>query len=184
MIPNTATMKDSVYILVSLRLLVVSFLLSATSRADTIWEPLTLPQSEQLRWQPLPDPPRTAGVQWKQLPLAKEEASSIVWQPLEEDNDTLVATPQKRPQSMAEAERLLDSVEPSADDYYPLLRLGPAVPTANQVDELQGAQLSFYQLAPMAGGGRCRRHRQPELCGPYRSWRQRQAASQRLLLRG
>ena len=121
-------------------------------QAQSIWEPLTLPQSEQLRWQPLANAARTAGVQWERLPIATKEPSSIVWQPLEEDNDTLLATPQKRPQSMAEAERLLDSVEPSPDDYDPLLRLGPAVPTANQVDELQGSQLSFYQLAPMAGG--------------------------------
>ena len=123
------------------------------AQAQSVWEPISLPQSEQLRWQPLPEASSTAGVQWKPLPVSNEEPSSIVWQPLDGENETLIATPQKRPQSMEEAERLLDSIEPSPDDYDPLLRLGPAVPTANQVDELQGAQLSFYQLAPMAGGG-------------------------------
>ena len=65
------------------------------AQAQSVWEPISLPQSEQLRWQPLPNAARTAGVQWERLPIATKEPSSIVWQPLEEDNDTLLATPQK-----------------------------------------------------------------------------------------
>ncbi|MFZ9298902.1 MAG: hypothetical protein ACO24Y_11245, partial [Hylemonella sp.] len=101
-----------------------------------------LPKSEQLRWQ--------------RVPTTQARSSAIVWAPISDDEATLIAAPpasQQKPKSLAEAERLLDSIEPTASDYWPLLRLGPAVPTANQVDELQGAQLSFYQLAPMAGGG-------------------------------
>jgi len=118
----------------------------ASAQAQTIWEPLTLPKSEQLRWQRLPD----SAAPNLQTP------SSIVWTPVKEGEETWLAAPdssQRKPQTQAEAERLLDSIEPTESDYWPLLRLGPAVPTANQVDELQGAQLSFYQLAPMAGGG-------------------------------
>ncbi len=56
------------------------------------------------------------------------------------------------PSSAKEAEALINALWPTPDDYIPLLRLGPAVPTANQVPD-QEAQFSFFQLAPMAGGG-------------------------------
>ena len=32
------------------------------AQAQNVWETLSLPQSDQLRWQPLPDAARTAGV--------------------------------------------------------------------------------------------------------------------------
>ena len=35
------------------------------AQAQSVWEPLRVPQSEQLLWQPLPDAAGTAGVQWK-----------------------------------------------------------------------------------------------------------------------
>ena len=125
--------------------------------AQTIWEPISLPNSEQLRWQPLPasEGSHIPYVTWEALPHQQSE-TNIVWAPFPEDEAPLIASPpgsQHKPTNQADAERLLDSIEPSAEDYWPLLRLGPALPTANQVDELQGAQLSSYQLAPMAGGG-------------------------------
>ena len=56
------------------------------------------------------------------------------------------------PNTIREAEALLNSLEPQPVDYLPLLRLGSSLPTANQLSE-NDAQLYFYQLAPMAGGG-------------------------------
>ena len=124
------------------------------AQAQSMWEPLTLTKSEQLRWQPLPpDAPRTTSVDWKQVSTTNKESSSIVWEPMDDENDTLITTRNQRPQSIEEAEHLLDLVQPSAEDYYPLLRLGPSFPTANQVNEVQGAQMSFYQLAAVAGSG-------------------------------
>ena len=122
------------------------------AHANSVWDPIELPQSERVRWQPLPAAPARTAVEWQALPV-DQNTSAIVWEPIRDDEAPLIGSPFKKPSSQAEAERLLDSIEPSAQDYWPLLRLGPALPTANQVDELQGSQLSFYQLAPMAGGG-------------------------------
>ncbi|MEI6829408.1 MAG: hypothetical protein WCK64_06080, partial [Synechococcaceae cyanobacterium ELA445] len=52
----------------------------------------------------------------------------------------------------AEAEALLGNLPPTPADYLPLLRIGQAVPTANQLPE-GSWQFSFGQLAPFGGGG-------------------------------
>jgi len=127
------------------------------AQSQAIWEPIALPNSEQLRWQPLPawKAPQTRSMTLRHLPDQAAE-TPLAWTPVQGDEGPQTwstTSAAKRPKSQAEAEQLLNSIEPSAADFWPLLRLGPAVPTANQVDELQGAQLSFYQLAPMAGGG-------------------------------
>ena len=54
------------------------------------------------------------------------------------------------PTSPAEAQALLDGLKPTAADYTPQLRLGEAVPTAQQLSDQQ-SQLSFFQLAPFGG---------------------------------
>ena len=55
------------------------------------------------------------------------------------------------PSSQAEAQALLDGLVPTAADYSPQLRLGEAVPTAQQLSEQQ-IQLNVFQLAPFGGG--------------------------------
>jgi hypothetical protein len=55
------------------------------------------------------------------------------------------------PTSAAEAEAYLKTLTPQPVDYPPLLRLGPAVPTANQLGDQQG-QMSAYTLSPFTGG--------------------------------
>ena len=92
---------------------------------------------------------------WTQLPRAGKETQpqSVVWEAVPDWEEPIADVPDVQPPSSAEeAAALLDGLIPLASDYLPLLRLGPAIPTANQV-EGDGAQLSFYQLAPIAGGG-------------------------------
>lgn len=55
------------------------------------------------------------------------------------------------PTSPAEAQALLDGLKPTAADFTPQLRIGEAVPTAQQLSEQQ-SQLSVYQKAPFGGG--------------------------------
>ena len=123
------------------------------------WEPLRLPKSSDHRWHPINPAGADQFVHWFKVPQPESSNSTyekIIWKPVssaEENQFTNLAPSQARPNNQSEAERLLNSIQPSDIDYWPLLRLGPAVPTANQVDELHGAQLSFYQLAPLAGGG-------------------------------
>lgn len=54
------------------------------------------------------------------------------------------------PSSPAEAQALLDGLQPQAADFTPQLRLGAAVPTAQQLAEQQG-QVSVFQMAPLGG---------------------------------
>ena len=51
----------------------------------------------------------------------------------------------------AAAEAFVDGLPLQASDFPSLLRLGPAVPTANQLPE-QDAQLSAFTLSPFSGG--------------------------------
>ncbi|WP_398336409.1 hypothetical protein, partial [Vulcanococcus sp.] len=77
----------------------------------------------------------------------------MVWEPLPAGADPLpqpTPTGPNRPQaptSAAEAEAYLKALTPQPADYPPLLRLGPAVPTANQLGDQQG-QMSAYTLSP------------------------------------
>jgi hypothetical protein len=82
-----------------------------------------------------------------------------VWHPIP-SGDPNAALPQptptdpNRPQpptSATEAEAVLKALTPQPADYPPLLRLGPAVPTANQLGDQQ-AQMSAYTLSPFTGG--------------------------------
>lgn len=109
-------------------------------------------------WQPLPTGSAAgpAQIQWQQVPQpdASSPGSAVRWQPLPPSSQS--AQPpepptSRTPSSSAEAEALLNSLAPTAADYPPLLRLGPAVPTANQLGEQQ-AQLSAYVLSPFGGG--------------------------------
>jgi hypothetical protein len=81
----------------------------------------------------------------------------VVWEPLPAGADPMPQpTPSDRnrpqpPTSAAEAESHLKTLTPQPVDYPPLLRLGPAVPTANQLGDQQG-QMSAYTLSPFTGG--------------------------------
>ena len=55
------------------------------------------------------------------------------------------------PTDQAEAQALLDELQPTAADFSPQRRLGEAVPTALQLSDLE-SQLSVFQLAPFGGG--------------------------------
>ena len=128
--PNPASSRA---LLIRLLALTSGFPLMA-AHADSVWDPIELPKSETVRWQPLPAAPAPTAVEWQRLPV-DQDTSAIVWEPISDDEAPLIASPFKKPSTLAEAERLLDSIEPSAENYWPLLRLGPALPTANQVDE-------------------------------------------------
>ena len=135
------------------------FSFSLPSRSDTFWEELHISTESQ------------SDVTWKPVSSDSSETSEIEWSPISDISDSHSLDPTwikhdiesgdylkppsraKAPTSVVEASFLLNSLWPEAIDYPPLLRLGAGVPTADQVDSLQGAQLSFYQLAPMAGGG-------------------------------
>ena len=108
-------------------------------------------------WEPVPAVERQAsGPRWEVVPRPENPSEQkVVWELLPPGETELVinaSTKPDPPTSEAEAQAALDSLTPQASDYLPLLRLGPALPTAFQLSE-QDTQLSFYQLAPMAGGG-------------------------------
>ena len=131
----------------------------ARSEEHPVFESIPSQKAGEVHWRPIKGDSQDESVIWIEFPQKKQislPSSGIVWTPVSPEEADLFAHTDpsyNRPTSLVEAERLLDTIEPSETDYWPLLRLGPAVPTANQVDESQGAQLSFYQLAPMAGGG-------------------------------
>ena len=70
--------------------------------------------------------------------------------------DELISLPKEHgisatPTTLVEAQLLVDNLKPTAADFIPQLRLGEAVPTAEQLSEQQ-SQLNFFQLAPFGGG--------------------------------
>jgi hypothetical protein len=109
-------------------------------------------------------PSATQRLQWQTEPLNNQEHSrpysNLHWtlvsddKAISQDQEDLGSTPRKT-YTLAEIDALTKQVWPVATDYPLLLRLGPAVPTANQVAD-QEVELSFYQLAPIAGGGEAR----------------------------
>ncbi|HBH72300.1 MAG TPA: hypothetical protein DDY43_02405 [Synechococcales bacterium UBA10510] len=146
-------------------------LLPLAGAAQTQWARLSSASpSGGPSWQPLPTAnpgSTTPEVQWQPLPEATGVpggAASVIWEPLAPSEQSLLApapagpTPAasatdrlQPPLSAAEAADLLNGLEPLPADYPPLLRLGPAVPTANQLGEQQG-QISGFTLSPFSGG--------------------------------
>jgi hypothetical protein len=150
-------------------------LLPLAGAAQTRWAPLPrstagASPSGGPSWQPLPTAnpgSATPGVVWQPLPEATGvpgDAASVIWEPLAPSEQSLLAPPPENaapaasatdrrqpPRSAAEATDLLNGLEPLPADYPPLLRLGPAVPTANQLGEQQG-QISGFTLSPFSGG--------------------------------
>ncbi|MFM7314515.1 MAG: hypothetical protein ACKO0M_15360 [Cyanobium sp.] len=136
---------------------------AVAAQGQTRWEPLpepaaSVPGPASPTWQPLtqPQPPANAspGVVWQALgpedPAAR--IPQVVWQPLNGDPAVALTQPAAPPLNTAQAEQMRRALWPGPDDYAPLLRLGPGVPTAFQVGDQQG-QISLYQLSPVGGGG-------------------------------
>lgn len=122
-------------------------------------------------WLPVPDTATSpsAGPEWKAVaPHAPGDGIPIADQPTPTKPGTASVTrpsqgtasstkpstqfPNKAPRTQAEANALLGNLPITASDYLPLLRLGLAVPTANQLPE-QNWQFSYGQVAPFGGGG-------------------------------
>ena len=137
---------------------------TALAQAQPQWEavaPAAVPagSTPTVTWEPVAEgdaTPAPTAVVWEPLRDADTRtALRLVWEPLAGEaspGPESLAGPVQPPLNAQQAEALLGSLWPTPADYVPLLRLGAGVPTANQVADQQ-AQLSFYQLAPMAGGG-------------------------------
>lgn len=133
----------------------------------------TMAQAETVPWQVVAEPTKTNGTttdpipRWTPLPAAAvpsghgaavqwhavdggtntTDPDPVLWQPLPAQHQRALQTPT----NAAEAQALLQTLPPTAADYSPLLRLGAAVPTANQLAEQQ-AQLSAILISPFNGG--------------------------------
>jgi len=131
--------------------LIIAGVLGARAQS-VIWEPISIPQRSTAGH---PEGAQT----WQSIEPEGSRRQAPVWVPLVDGakigNEPLPQTkggsPQEPPTEMAEAEAILQSLKPSAAEYTRLLRLGPAVPTANQLAEQQG-QFSAYTLSPFSGG--------------------------------
>ena len=126
------------------------------------WVTLTTPPQEQSEpiFQSAQDESPITPPLWEIItpdPALEENgySTNLSWE-LVSPEDLLAPELEHKPEddvkSISELEKLIRTITPTSKDYLPLLRLGPAVPTANQVPD-QEAQVSFFQLAPMAGGG-------------------------------
>lgn len=141
----------------------ISQLIEPTARAQT------------LEWQNTPPRPNDLGhasfsaspfegtnqpLQWRILtpdesPETSTPLAQLDWHPVSPNEILQPAEATSGEVSQATAsdlETFIRNITPTAKDYLPLLRLGPAVPTANQIPD-QESQFSFFQLAPTAGGG-------------------------------
>ena len=47
---------------------------------------------------------------------------------------------------------MISSLKLVPEDYFPPLNLGVAVPTANQISELEGVRISAFQISSFDGG--------------------------------
>ncbi len=124
------------------------------------------------RWQPVPAAAASSNpVVWRAIPAQGPDGSSDLdgpgsargrgtagqagkpgQAPLAPAGGSLGKAPMQPapPTSAAEAQAVLDGLRPTAIDYTPQLRLGEAVPSANQLSDQQ-SQLSVFQIAPFGG---------------------------------
>lgn len=123
-----------------------------------IWQTLpgTPGLSRQLVWEPVapvtaeskPGLPSPGAKPGSALPQTWTQTTAA--DPRLGGSESQVKPMARPPTSPAEAQALLDGLKPTAADFSPQLRLGEAVPTAQQLSEQQ-SQLSFFQLAPLGG---------------------------------
>ncbi len=114
----------------------------AVRQAPNWLQPALKPPSRQPAWSLVATPPSLRAP--VPLPWRQVTAADLISLP----KDLKLADP---PASQAEAQALVESLKPTSADYTPQVRLGEAVPTAQQLSEQQ-SQLSFFQIAPFGGG--------------------------------
>lgn len=132
---------------------------SGARTGPPLWQPLptTSGSTKPLIWQPV-----SASAQDREVPREGPDFGAGTRAPGSKTTSSPPqslrpggATPAKPmpgpPTSLAEAQALLDGLKPTAADYTPQLRLGEAVPTAQQLSDQQ-SQLNVFQLAPFGGG--------------------------------
>ncbi len=128
-----------------------------TVRQTVNWEPLVV--GSKLNSTPTKDSSET--IIWEAVPNSRDsDQTSIKWEVIDEQdtkNSSDVAEGDVNqhsvviPRTAQEAEDLLRRMAPTEDDFQLPLRLGPAVPTANQLP-VPEVQLSTMQLSPFSGG--------------------------------
>jgi hypothetical protein len=132
------------------------------------WEPLTLPSADRTTQAPAfsttQSLPPSTGLAWTLVDPADAPTigtESLQWRRIDAadiaNTPVLASAEPQAPieRTPSELEAFINNLGPFPHDYPSLLRLGPAVPTANQLAE-QDSQFSFFQLAPAAGGGNAR----------------------------
>lgn len=129
-------------------------------KGSPIWQPLpgagAAGPSRQLVWQPVapvaaeskPGIASPGAKPGRVLPQTWTRTTSA--DPLPSGSANQAKPIARPPTSAAEAQALLDGLKPTAADFTPQLRLGEAVPTAQQLGDQQG-QFSVFQLAPLGG---------------------------------
>ena len=123
-----------------------------------IWLPLPkgASQSKQVIWEPIAPvaagskPGLTSPGAKPGSPLPQTWTRTTSADPLQTGPGANASPMARPPSSPAEAQALLDGLQPAAADFTPQLRLGAAVPTAQQLAEQQG-QFSVFQMAPLGG---------------------------------
>ena len=122
------------------------------SQATPGWQPLSPGSSGAAK------PGQPAAPQWKPMPTPAPGSgpAPVVWQPVAPGEKQSLppssgqAPKRQPPTSQAEAEALIQRLEPPADSYSTLIRLGQ-LPTANGL-ESGNDQIIFQQVSPLGGG--------------------------------
>ncbi|WP_320667365.1 hypothetical protein [Prochlorococcus sp. MIT 1307] len=141
------------------------------ANAEEIWSPFSLEQhlGNDAQQSKLKDSKNKAQNSTVNSKLLTKKNSSLLWTPISlkgsspKKNLIWKVLPNsklpfptkiksKSPKSFEEAQAMLNAIKPRPEDYLPPLRLGMAVPTANQVTEMEGARFSAYQISPFTGG--------------------------------
>ncbi len=117
---------------------------SNNSSADSNNE---LADNKEVKWEVVPENPieKRETTVWEILPEPNTEMDDKQLQ------DKFYGLEIQRPENIEEAEQILRSLQPTPEDYQLPLRLGSAVPTANQVQE-SDIRLSASQISPFSAG--------------------------------
>ena len=122
------------------------------SQATPGWQPLSPGSSGAAK------PGQPAAPQWKPVPTPAPGSgpAPVVWQPVAPGEKQSLPPPsgqapkRQPPTSQAEAQALINGLEPPAESYTTLIRLGQ-LPTANGI-ETGNDQIIFQQVSPFGGG--------------------------------
>ncbi len=104
----------------------------------------------------------SSSITWELIPSESSPNNMpLVWEPIlnsgkdlsiESANIDEISTARSNSYDEEKATESLVLFKPNPEDYVPPLRLGLAVPTANQVSELEGARISASQVSSFGGG--------------------------------